>query len=343
MDRITLTVPDDWHVHLRDGDALNVTVPATARRFARAIVMPNLPTPVDHIAAANSYRKRISLAIPSGLEFTPLMTLYLTEQLTRNEVRRAKESDIHAVKLYPRGATTGSGHGIVNIERAYPIFETMQECELPLLVHGEVTDPAVDVFDRESVFIDTILDPIIQRFPELKIVFEHISTAHGVDFVLASGPKIGATITAHHLLLNRNDLLTSGLHPHHYCLPIIKTEQDRQALIKAAISGNPKFFLGTDSAPHPRTSKESACCAAGIFTAHAAIELYAEVFAKAQALDKLEGFSSFFGADFYNLPRNTRKITLQQTAWQVPASFAFQNTQLIPFRAGETVSWKLTG
>lgn len=339
MDKITLTQPDDLHVHLREGDALNMTVRATARCFARAIAMPNLTRPVDNISAANTYRKQILAALPNGQAFTPLMTLYLTENLKLDDIHHAQAAAIHGVKLYPRGATTGSGHGIVQIEKAYPLFEAMQKNYLPLLVHGEVTSPNVDVFDREAVFIDTILAPIVKRFPQLKIVFEHISTAAAVDFVTDASDYIAATITAHHLLLTRNDLLVGGLHPHHYCLPIIKTKDDQQALIKAATSGNPKFFLGTDSAPHPRGNKESACCAAGIFTAHAAIELYAEVFEKANALDKLEGFASHFGADFYGLPHNEKTITLHKNPWQVPASIPFQNTQLIPFRAGEMIEW----
>ncbi|MGA2654946.1 MAG: dihydroorotase [Gammaproteobacteria bacterium] len=342
MDKITLTLPDDWHVHLRDGDALNVTVPATARCFGRAIVMPNLPNPVDDIAKANTYKQHILQALPKDFAFTPLMTLYLTENLSIDSINHAKENGIYGVKLYPRGATTGSGHGIVDINKAYPLFAAMEKCGLNLLVHGEVVDPSVDVFDREAVFIDTILEPIIKQFPNLKIVVEHISTAKAVDFVLAHSKNIAATITAHHLLLTRNDLLVGGLHPHHYCLPVIKTKQDQEALIKAATSGNPKFFLGTDSAPHPKGKKESACCAAGIFTAHAAIELYAEVFDKANALDKLEAFASFYGADFYGLPRHQNKITLQKSSWQVPESIPYQHTQLVPFRAGEHIDWKLT-
>lgn len=334
-------MPDDWHVHLRDDDALDVTAKATARCFARAIVMPNLPQPVDTIILANNYRERILKALPKDTHFTPLMTLYLTENLSINDIEQAKNAGIYGVKLYPRGATTGSGHGIIDIKKAYPIFEAMEKCGLNLLVHGEVVNPEVDVFDRETVFIDTILDPIIKHFPNLKIVIEHISTANAVDFVLENSNNIAATITVHHLLLTRNDLLVGGLHPHHYCLPVIKTKHDQQALIKAAISGNPKFFLGTDSAPHPKGKKENACCAAGIYTAHAAIELYAEVFDKADALNKLEGFASFFGADFYNLPRNTQKITLQRSSWQVPEFIPYQNTQLIPFRAGENIDWKL--
>lgn len=334
-------MPDDWHVHFREGDALSVTANATARCFARAIAMPNLPTPVDNIMAANTYRKQILAALPPNTHFTPLMTLYLTENLSIDSIKHAKESGIYGVKLYPRGATTGSGHGIIQIEKAYPLFEAMEKYGVNFLVHGEVVDPNVDIFDREAVFIDTILVPIIKQFPQLKIVIEHISTAKAVDFVLENRKNIAATITAHHLLLTRNDLLVGGLHPHHYCLPVIKTKADQEALIKAATSGNPKFFLGTDSAPHPKGKKENACCAAGIFTAHAAIELYAEVFDKTNALNKLEGFASFFGADFYGLPRNEKKITLQRSSWQVPASIAYQNTQLIPFRAGDMIQWQL--
>lgn len=334
-------MPDDWHVHLREGDALKVTAAASARCFARAIVMPNLHKPVDNLIAANAYREQINAALPARTDFTPLMTLYLTQNLSIESILQAKAAGIYGVKLYPRGATTGSGHGIMNIETAYPLFAAMEKSGLNLLVHGEVVDPNIDVFDRETVFIDTVLVPIIKRFPALKIVIEHISTAKSVDFVLENSKNIAATITAHHLLLTRNDLLVGGLHPHHYCLPVIKTKQDQEALINAATGGNPKFFLGTDSAPHPKDKKENACCAAGIFTAHAAIELYAEVFDKAHALDKLEAFASFHGADFYGLPRNEKKITLQRSNWQVPATIPYQNTELIPFRANDTIHWQL--
>ena len=341
MDKITFTQPDDWHVHLREGDALNMTVRATARCFARAIVMPNLSRPIDNIIAANTYRKQILAALPSGHRFEPLMTLYLTENLKINDIHNAQAANIHGVKLYPKNATTGSASGIQNIEKVYPILEAMQQNFLPLLIHGEVTDDTTDVFSRETVFIDKVLVPLVKHFPKLKIVLEHISTARAVEFILSTPKNVAATITAHHLLLTRNDLLVGGLRPHHYCLPIVKTEQDKRALLKAATSGNPKFFLGTDSAPHPRTSKENACCAAGIFTAHAAIELYAEIFDRAKAMDKLEGFCSFYGADFYGLPRNRKDITLQRAPWLVPASIPYQNTQLIPFRAGESVEWKI--
>lgn len=341
MDRITIIKPDDWHVHLRDGEALAMTVRATARCFARAIVMPNLAHPVDSITAANTYRKQILAALPATQSFEPLMTLYLSEKLKIEEVNRASTAGIHGIKLYPKGATTGSASGVKEIEKIYPLLEAMQKNFLPLLIHGEVTDPKVDVFDREAVFIDKFLIPIINTFPHLKIVLEHISTVRAVEFIQAMPKQVAATITPHHLLLTRNDLLVGGLHPHHYCLPIVKTEKDRAALVKAATSGNPKFFLGTDSAPHARGNKENTCCAAGIFTAHAAIELYAEIFDKAGALDKLEGFASHFGPDFYGLPRNEKTITLQKLPWQVPASIPFQNTQLIPFRAGEMVEWKL--
>lgn len=340
MQKISLIRPDDWHVHLRDGKALETTVRATARTFARAIVMPNLPHPVDTVAAANTYRKNIIAAIPAGRNFTPLMTLYCTPQLTVEEIYRAKESGfVHGVKLYPLGATTHSAHGIEKISSLNKIFEAMQKVNLPLLLHGEVIDADVDVFDRERVFIERELAPLIARFPQLRVVLEHITTQEAADFVAAAPQTLAATITAHHLLLNRNALFVGGIRPHAYCLPVLKRAKHQAALIRAATSGNPKFFLGTDSAPHPRAAKESACGCAGIYTAHAALELYAEAFEAADALDKLEGFASCYGPDFYGLPRNTQTIALLKQTSSVPPTIPFADTQLIPFRAGENIRW----
>jgi dihydroorotase len=342
-DKLTLTRPDDWHLHLRDGAVLHDLVPHTARRFARAIVMPNLKPPVTTTAQAADYRERILKAVPRGNEFTPLMTLYLTDSTSPDEIRRAKASGIvHGIKLYPAGATTNADSGVTDIGKPWAALETMAEMGLPLLVHGEVTDPDVDVFERETVFIERVLAPLAAQLPELKIVFEHITTAAAVEFVTAASRNVAATITPQHLLHNRNALFQGGIRPHFFCLPILKLETDRAALVQAAIGGNPKFFLGTDSAPHARHAKETACGCAGMFTAHAAIELYAEVFETAGALDKLEGFASFHGADFYGLPRNQRKITLTRKAWSVPANYPFDNAELIPYRAGESVRWSLT-
>ena len=343
MDTLTLTRPDDWHLHLRDGAAMRAVLPDTARRFGRAIVMPNLRPPVRTMAEAAAYRARILAALPAGLRFTPLMTLYLTDQTAPEEIFKAKASGfVHAVKYYPAGATTNAEFGVTSLERAYPAIEAMQDCGLPLLLHGEVTDPEVDVFDREAVFIDRILEPLTRRFPRLRLVLEHITTRHGVEFVQAAPTHVGGTITAHHLLYNRNALFKGGLRPHYYCLPVLKRESHRQALLAAAVSGNPKFFLGTDSAPHAQSDKESACGCAGIYTAHAAIELYAEVFEAAGALDRLEGFASFHGADFYGLPRNSERITLVRQAWTVPETLDFgEGRRLVPLRAGETVAWRL--
>ncbi|MES2356188.1 MAG: dihydroorotase [Pseudomonadota bacterium] len=342
MNTLTITRPDDWHLHLRDGAALASVLPDTARQFARAIVMPNLKPPVTTVAAAQSYKDRILAALPKNLQFEPLMTLYLTDNTTPEEIVRARQSGfIHAVKYYPAGATTNSDSGVTDIHKCEAVLAAMAEQGLPLLVHGEVTDTSVDVFDRERVFIERTLAPLIARFPSLRVVFEHITTSHAVEFVLQAGPQVAATITAHHLLLNRNAIFQGGIRPHHYCLPVLKREEHRRALVAAVASGNPKFFLGTDSAPHARNTKENSCGCAGIYTAHAAIELYAEAFEAASALDKLEGFASFYGADFYGLPRNSEKITLKREAWLVPEEISFASEVLVPMRAGESISWQL--
>lgn len=342
MNEITILQPDDWHLHVRDGKALNDVIPDSARRFGRAVIMPNLKPPITHVTQALEYRQRILAAVPENIDFEPLMTLYLTENTTDEEIIRAANSaHIHALKYYPAGATTHSDAGVSSIEKVYSIIELMQKKGLPLLVHGEVTDSQVDIFDRESVFIDTVLVPLLRHFPELRLVLEHITTSHAVDFITAMPNSVAATITPHHLLMNRNDIFRGGIHPHHYCLPVLKREKHRQALIKAATSGNPKFFLGTDSAPHAKQTKENACGCAGIYSAHAAIELYTEVFDKADALDRLEAFASCFGPDFYHLPRNTQTIKLVKKDWTVPKSIAFGEDKLIPLRAGETVHWKL--
>jgi dihydroorotase len=343
MQKITITRPDDWHLHLRDGDAMRAVLPDTARRFARAIVMPNLKPPVTTVAQAAAYRERILAAVPAGPTFTPLMTLYLTDNLPGDEIDRARDSGfVHAVKLYPAGATTNSDAGVTDLKKCAATLARMERHGLPLLVHGEVTDPAVDIFDREAVFIDTVLAPLLKDFPALKVVLEHITTKDGADFVTSSGANVAATITAHHLLLNRNAIFAGGIRPHHYCLPVLKRETHRRALVAAAISGNPKFFLGTDSAPHAKSTKEAACGCAGCYTAHAGIELYAEAFEAAGALDKLEGFASHFGPDFYGLSRNADKITLVREAWSVPATQPLlANDPIVPLRAGETVAWRL--
>jgi dihydroorotase len=342
MQRLTITRPDDWHLHLRDGPYLSTTVPHTARRFGRAIVMPNLKPPVVTTAQAEAYRSRILGAAPHGIRFEPLMTLYLTDNTPAAEIRRAKQSSIvHGVKLYPAGATTNSDAGVTRLELTYPALEAMQDTGLPLLVHGEITDNDADIFDRERLFIERQLAPLAERFPELRIVFEHITTREAVDFVTAAPPRIGATVTAHHLLMNRNHMLAGGIRPHHYCLPVLKREQDRAALLRAAASGNPKFFLGTDSAPHTRAAKETACGCAGIYTAHAALEFYAEAFEAAGALDKLEGFAAFYGADFYGLPRNTETVTLVKQSREVEPSFRFGEETVVPLRAGGMLAWRL--
>ncbi|MFZ1766257.1 MAG: dihydroorotase [Candidatus Nitrotoga sp.] len=341
---LKLTRPDDWHLHLRDGALMHSVLPDTARQFARAIIMPNLRPPFTTTEQAQAYRTRILAALPVGSHFEPLMTLYLTDNTTAKEIRTAKQSGIvHAVKYYPAGATTNSDSGVTDIRKTYPALEEMQRCGMPLLMHGEVTDTAVDVFDREAVFIDRVLQPLLRDLPDLRVVFEHISTIDATEFVKNAPDNIAATITAHHLLYNRNAMLIGGIHPHYYCLPVLKRETHRETLLAAATSGNKKFFLGTDSAPHAQPTKESACGCAGIYTAHTAIELYAEVFEQAGALDKLEGFASFYGADFYHLPRNAQSVTLRKQEWQVPATIGFGEHQLVPLRANEMVKWKLVG
>jgi dihydroorotase len=339
---ITITRPDDWHLHLRDGAALQAVLPDTARQFARAIVMPNLRPPVTTTALAAEYRARILAVLPKDAKFEPLMTLYLTDNTTPDEIKKAKASGfIHGVKLYPAGGTTNSDSGVSDLSKCTNALEAMQDAGMPLLVHAEVTDADVDVFDREKVFIDRHMTPLLKRFPALKVVFEHITTKDAADFVTSAPNNVAATITAHHLLMNRNDMFKGGIQPHHYCLPILKRESHRLALVKAATSGNAKFFLGTDSAPHAKHTKEAACGCAGMYTAHAAIELYAEVFEAANALDKLEAFASFYGADFYGLPRNAQQITLEKTSWTVPNELPLGNDSLVPLRAGQQVHWKL--
>jgi len=342
MDRITIARPDDWHLHLRDGPAMASVLADTARQFGRAIVMPNLQPPVRTTQEALHYRERILGALPQGSDFDPLMTLYLTDNTPVEEIARAKLSGrVHAVKLYPAGATTHSAAGVTRISRCFAALEKMEQLGLPLLIHGETTDPAVDIFDREKAFIEEILGPTVERFGGLKIVLEHITTRDAVQYVEVTGANVGATITAHHLLLNRNALFLGGIRPHHYCLPVLKREEHREALVEAATSGNPKFFLGTDSAPHSRTTKEAACGCAGIYTAHAALELYAAAFEEAGALDKLEGFASHHGADFYGLARNPGSVTLVREEWTVPKTLRFGKAELVPLRAGETIPWKL--
>lgn len=342
MTTLTLRRPDDWHLHLRDGAQMRAVVGFTAQRFARAIVMPNLTPPVTTVALAHAYRDRIVAALPAGVAFQPLMTLYLTDQTTPAEIDAARTSGfIVGVKLYPGGATTFSDAGVRSIERVFAVLERMAEIGLPLLVHGEVAETEVDVFDREERFVERVLAPLLERLPRLRVVLEHVSTRAGVQFVREARAGIAATITPQHLLLNRNAIFAGGLNPHHYCLPVLKRERDRVELTAAAVSGNPKFFLGTDSAPHERATKETGCGCAGIFTAHAAIELYAEVFDAAGHLDRLQGFASEFGADFYGLPRNQGSITLHKDGWRPPASFEFGPGTLVPFRAGETVAWRL--
>jgi dihydroorotase len=343
MQTLTITRPDDWHLHLRDGAALAAVVADTARRFGRAIVMPNLKPPVTTVEQAAEYRARIVAALPAGSRFAPLMTLYLTDHTSPAQIDKAVTSGfVHAVKLYPAGATTNSQAGVTDLAHCREALARMEERGLPLLVHGETTDPAVDVFDREAVFIERVLAPLLGEFPRLKLVLEHVTTRDGVDFVRAAGANVAATITAHHLLMNRNALFVGGVRPHHYCLPVLKRETHRQALVAAATSGSPKFFLGTDSAPHAKRAKENACGCAGCYTAHAAIELYAEAFEEAGALDRLEGFAAFFGADFYGLPRNTDRIALVKEPWTVPESMPYvAGDTLVPLRAGETVAWKL--
>jgi len=339
---LTIIRPDDWHLHLRDGDLLKTTVKHTAAQFNRAIVMPNLKPPVTTTALAKQYKQRIMAEVASNSPFTPLMTLYLTNNTTADDIAQAKQSGIvYGVKLYPAGATTNSDAGVTDISYAYDAIAAMEEHDLPLLIHGEITRPEIDIFDREKCFIDEILDPLSLRFPKLRIVLEHITTKDAADFVKAASDNIAATITAHHLLLNRNSMLVGGMHPHYYCLPVLKRERHREALISAATSDSIKFFLGTDSAPHAQAAKESACGCAGIYTAHAAIELYAEAFEDVGALDRLEAFASLNGPDFYKLPRNTDHITLKKQSWQVPESYSFGESVTVPLRANETIAWQV--
>ena len=342
MDRITLKRPDDWHLHLRDGPAMSSVLADSARQFARAIVMPNLRPPVRSTYEALDYRERILAALPDGAAFEPLMTLYLTDDTPPEEIVRAKLCGrVHGVKLYPAGATTHSDAGVTRLSRCFRTLEKMEELGMPLLVHGESTDPAIDVFDREKAFIEEVLGPAVERFSRLKVVLEHITTRDAAQYVEVTGPNVAATITAHHLLMNRNALFMGGIRPHHYCLPVLKREEHREALVEAATSGNPKFFLGTDSAPHPRTDKEAACGCAGIYTGHAALELYAIAFEEAGALDRLEGFASVFGARFYGLPPNAGTVTLARQEWTVPQRLRFGDQELVPLRAGEKLPWKL--
>ena len=341
MTTLTITRPDDWHTHLRDGDVLADTVRDISRYMGRAIIMPNLIPPVTDTESALAYRERILQAKPQG-NFSPLMVIYLTDKTSAEEIQRAHASGhIYAAKLYPAGATTNSDSGVTSIDHIRPALKAMQQVGMPLLIHGEVTHNDVDIFDREKIFLETVLAPIVDEFTALKIVLEHITTADAVEFVTQAGPNVGATITAHHLMFNRNHMLVGGIRPHFYCLPILKRNTHQQALITAATSGDAKFFLGTDSAPHAKDRKETACGCAGSYTAHAAIELYAEVFEQAEALDKLEAFASFNGADFYGLPRNTDTITLTKEAWTVAEEMQFGNDTVVPIKTGETMTWKV--
>ncbi len=342
INTLTLTRPDDWHLHLRDGEALKAVLADSARQFARAMIMPNLRPPVTNTALAVAYRQRILAALPSGLNFEPLMTLYLTDNTSAEEIRTAVASGmVQGVKFYPAGATTNSDSGVTDLAHCQQALAEMEKLGLPLLVHAEVTDAQVDVFDRERVFIERHMVAIIKDYPALKVVFEHITTKDAADFVLHTPSNLAATITAHHLLMNRNAMFVGGIQPHHYCLPILKREEHRQALLRVATSGNAKFFLGTDSAPHAKHTKEAACGCAGMYTAHTAMELYAEAFDAVGALDKLEGFASFYGADFYGLPRNTGRIQLHRQSWTVPASLPFADDSIVPLRAGQPVAWKM--
>ena len=340
-DTLTLTRPDDWHLHVRDGAPLHTVVPHTAAQFGRAIIMPNLRPPVTTAQQALDYKARILAAVPAGVQFEPLMTLYLTDNLPPEEIGRAKAAGVVAAKLYPAGATTNSDAGVTDLRKTYPTLEAMQKAGMLLLVHGEVTSSDIDLFDREAAFIEQQLIPLRRDFPELKIVFEHITTKDAADYVREADGFTAATITAHHLLYNRNAIFTGGIRPHYYCLPVLKRETHRVALVQAATSGNAKFFLGTDSAPHPAHLKEHATGCAGCYTAHAAIEMYAEAFDNAGALDQLEGFASFHGPDFYSLPRNTGTITLRRESWTPPESFVFGEANLKPLRAGEALPWRL--
>ena len=341
LDTLTITRPDDWHLHVRDGDALRTVVPHTAAQFGRAIIMPNLKPPVTTAAQAVAYRERIRAAVPAGMGFEPLMTLYLTDNLPADEIARAKDAGVVAAKLYPAGATTNSDAGVTDIRKTHKTLEAMQRAGLLLLVHGEVTSPDIDLFDREAVFIDQQMIPLRRDFPELKVVFEHITTKEAAQYVAEAGPFTAATLTAHHLLYNRNAIFTGGIRPHYYCLPVLKRETHRQALLAAATSGNDRFFLGTDSAPHPAHLKEHATGCAGCYTAHAAIEMYAEAFDSVGALDKLEAFASFNGPAFYSLPRNSGSVTLKRESWTTPESFRFGEADLKPLRGGEVLPWRL--
>lgn len=339
---LTITRPDDWHVHLRDGDVLTRTVNDISRYFGRAIIMPNLVPPVINTDLAKNYQQRICQQIPANNSFKPLMVLYLTDKTTAQDIIDAKNSGlVFAAKLYPAGATTNSSSGVTDVANIYPVLEQMQAVGMPLLIHGEVTDDEIDIFDREEVFINTILAQLVTKFTQLKIVLEHITTKQAVDFVTKANDNVGATITAHHLMYNRNHMLVGGIKPHYFCLPILKRNIHQQALINAATSGNKKFFLGTDSAPHSKQAKENACGCAGSYTAHAAIELYAEVFEHANALDKLEAFASFNGADFYQLSRNSDTITLTKTPWKIAKTMTFGKNELVPVKAGEMVNWQV--
>ncbi len=341
LNDLTLARPDDWHLHLRDGAALAAVLPYTARQFGRAIVMPNLRPPVTTTAQALAYKQRILDAVPAAARFEPLMTLYLTDNTPPDEIRRAKDAGVVALKLYPAGATTNSDAGVTDIRKTHATLDALQREGLLLLVHGEVTDAEVDIFDREAVFIDRVMRPLRADFPELKVVFEHITTAEAAQYVAEAGVHTAATLTAHHLLYNRNALFTGGLRPHYYCLPVLKKEGHRQALLRVATSGSPKFFLGSDSAPHAAALKEQSVCGAGCFTAPAALELYAEAFEAAAALDRLEGFASHFGADFYGLPRASETVTLVREPWALPETLPFGDAHIKPLRAGETLNWKL--
>ncbi|MFA9275316.1 MAG: dihydroorotase [Candidatus Aquirickettsiella gammari] len=343
IQELSIARPDDWHLHLRDGEALKTVLPHTAAQFARAIVMPNLKPPVTTTELAAAYRGRILAALPEGMSFEPLMTLYLTDNTQPDEIRRAKDSGfVHAVKLYPAGATTNSDAGVTDLRKCYKTLEVMQEVGMPFLVHGEVTSPEIDLFDREAVFIDTVMKPLRADMPELKVVFEHITTSEAAAYVAEASGPIAATITAHHLLYNRNEIFKGGIRPHYYCLPVLKRETHRLALVKAATSGNPRFFLGTDSAPHAKGVKEHACGCAGCYTALHAMELYAQAFDQVGALDKLEGFASFFGPDFYQLPRNTGSMTLKRESWTLPNELSYLDGSLVPLNGGETINWKVT-
>jgi dihydroorotase len=342
MTTLTLTKPDDWHLHVRNGDLLKMVLPHTVKQFARAIIMPNLKSPITTVTEAQRYRQEILAALPANTDFTPLMTLYLTASMSPSEIRNAAESDfVVACKLYPAGATTNSAAGVAGIDSIYPVLAAMEKYDLPLLVHGEVADPGVDIFDRERLFLETALAAVIRDFPALRVVVEHATTKDAIEFVKAQGANIAATLTPQHLLFNRNAILAGGVRPHYYCLPVLKREHHRLALLAAAASGDPKFFLGTDSAPHLTSLKENACGCAGCYTAFAALELYAQAFEQAGALDKLEGFASFYGPDFYRLPRNLAQVTLTKTSWQVPARFESGTLSITPLQANQQLAWKM--